>query len=152
MHNELLKIASELAVREVGNPKSVSLARAVSTAYYALFHAVAAFCARQLVGSYRPWKPFCHIYRSLDHGSARKVFDSLGRSPDFGAAANEIGEAFVLLQRARHAADYDLSFRIGRKDTKELIERARQAIYLLDQLSLDESKLLAARLIGRTRA
>lgn len=53
MHLELLKIAAELAEREKGRPNYVSLRRSVSTAYYALFHAVADLCAKQLVGHYR---------------------------------------------------------------------------------------------------
>ena len=152
MHEQLLEIASELANRERGPPRSVSLKRSVSTAYYALFHAVAAFCATQLVGAYRPWKPLCHVCRSLEHGPARKIFESLDRTGEFGVEARRIGKAFLVLQKLRHSADYDIAFRIGRNETFEAIERARQAISLLDHLGPSEGKLLAARLIGRPRA
>ena len=68
MYQQLLLIARELAGREVGRPRKESLARAISSAYYALFHAVAEFCGRELVGVWAPWEPFRHVYRSLDHG------------------------------------------------------------------------------------
>jgi hypothetical protein len=107
MYEELLRLAAELATRDAGEPRWVARSRAVSTAYYGLFHAVAEFCARQLVGAWRPWQPFRHIYRSLDHGQTRRVFDSLRRSGEFSEDAVAIGEIFRQLQELRHAADYD---------------------------------------------
>lgn len=152
MYAELLQIAFELANRETGHPRYVSRSRAVSTAYYALFHALAEFCARQLVGAWRPWKPFRHVYRSLDHVSARKVFEGLRRSGEFSDDAVTAGEIFRQLQELRHAADYDPGYRVSRGETLGLIERVRQAIDLINGLEPEERKLLAARLIGRTRS
>lgn len=151
MHEELLTIAREMAVRDTGRPKKESLARSISTAYYALFHALAEWCARELIGAWRPWQPFRHVYRSLDHGTARKVFEVVRGSAEFGNDAKRIGEAFVLLQKLRHAADYDPAYRTVRQEAQDLIDRAEEAIELLKQLDPAERKLLAARLIGRTR-
>ena len=152
MHKELLVIARELADREPGRPKKESLARAVSTAYYALFHALADLCGRELIGAWRPWTPFRHIYRSLEHGTARRVFEAMRASRDFGTDAKRVGEAFVLLQKLRHEADYDLGYRTIRQEVHDLIDRADESIALLNHLDPGERKLLAARLIGRTRA
>lgn len=152
MYAEFLQIALELANREAGRPRYVSRSRAVSTAYYALFHALAEFCARQLVGAWRPWKPFRHVYRSLDHATARKVFGDLRRSGEFSDDAVIAGEIFRQLQDLRHAADYDPEYRVSRNETLRLIDGARQAIGLINGLDPDERKLLAARLIERTRS
>lgn len=151
MYGELFAIARELAMRDAGRPKKESLARAISTAYYAVFHALAEFCSREMIGAWAPWQPFRHVYRSLDHGNARKVFEGLRGSADFGQDIKLFGEAFLLLQRLRHAADYDPGYRTARREALNLIERAEEAVRLLGQLSPAERKLLAARLIGRAR-
>ncbi|TXN68843.1 hypothetical protein [Methylobacterium sp. WL6] len=151
MHQELLEIALELARRGGGRPRKKSLARAVSTAYYALFHALAEFCGRELVGAWTPWAPFRQVYRSLDHGQARKVFESFRTNADASDGLKRIGESFRVLQKLRHDADYDPGFRTARREVEDLIDQAREAIALLEQLGTVERKFLAVRLIGRTR-
>lgn len=151
MYRELLAIARELAHREGGRPRKESLARAISTAYYALFHALAEFCGRELVGAWSPWASFRLIYRSLDHGPARKVFETFRMSADVSDDMKRIGESFRLLQKLRHEADYDPGFRMTRRETEDLIEQAHEAIETLGRLGAEERKLLAVRLIGRTR-
>jgi hypothetical protein len=74
MHDDLLEVADHLARRDPGRPKQVSLRRAIATAYYAVFHALAFLCANTLVGWSQSWRAVTPIYRSLDHGSARKLF------------------------------------------------------------------------------
>ena len=52
---ELLRIARQLAngvfASHPGNPRDDELRRAISTAYYALFHSLAASCADTLIGT-----------------------------------------------------------------------------------------------------
>ncbi|MGU3537838.1 HEPN domain-containing protein [Methylobacterium sp. A54F] len=151
MHQELLAIARELAGRDGGRPRKESLARAISTAYYALFHALAEFCGRELVGAWAPWPPFRLIYRSLDHAAARRVFEIARTTAGTSDDVRRLGEIFRLLQKLRHDADYDPGFRTTRRETEDLIEQAESAIQLLGRLDVSERKLLAARLIGRTR-
>jgi hypothetical protein len=150
MHDDFLEIAGHLAQLEEGKPRQASLRRAVSSAYYALFHALAALCADELVGYSKPWNVYAPIYRTLDHGRAKDVFKRMlsGADPDMAA----IGQTFILLQEQRHTADYDPSpFRIGRAETLDLIEQAKQAIYRLKTLSKDQRLLVATQLIARTR-
>lgn len=151
MYRELLAIARELAMRDAGRPRTESLARAISTACYAVCHALAEFCGREMIGAWAPWQPFRHVYRSLDHGNARKVFEGLGGNADFGTETTLFGEAFLLLQRLRHAADYDPGYRTVRREVPNPIERAEEAVGVLGRLPPAERKLLAARLIGRAR-
>lgn len=151
MYRELLAIARDLAERETGRPKKESLARAVSTAYYAFFHGLAEFCARELIGAWTPWQPFRHVYRSLDHSHTRKVFETSPSSREPSDEAKRVGETFLLLQKQDHSADYDPGYRTLRRETHDLIDRAEEALELLNRLSSEEKQLLASRLIGRTR-
>jgi hypothetical protein len=83
------------------------LRRAVSTAYYALFHAICDVCNQELVGERNYWDFITPIYRSPGHQSARAFFDRCRSARYFGVAIAEIGEVFVDLQDKRHDADYN---------------------------------------------
>ena len=152
MQSELLQIARELATRKGGSPHWVSRNRAISAAYYALFHALAELCARELVGAWKPWPAFRHVYRSLDHAAARRTFEAARSRGGFSAGLIAIGDLFRLLQKERHAADYDPGYRVSRAEVLDRIERTVDVLQRLGELPLDERKLLAARLIGRTRS
>ncbi|MGD0024006.1 MAG: hypothetical protein ABSC37_05135 [Xanthobacteraceae bacterium] len=150
MHDDLLDIATRLAQLEEGRPRRTSLRRAISSAYYALFHALAALCANRLVGYSKPWDVYAPIYRTLDHGRAKDVFKRMSAShgPDIAS----IGQTFILLQERRHTADYDPSpFPFNRKETLDLVEQARLAITRIDGLTDEERLLVATQLIARTR-
>jgi hypothetical protein len=151
MHDDLLDIAADLARREGGKPRQTSLRRAISSAYYALFHALATLCAKELVGYSKPWRVYAPIYRTLDHGRAKDVFKRslIG----YSASITAIGQTFILLQERRHAADYDPSPpQIGRSEAIDLIGQAKQAIARLDGLPGDERLFIATQLIARTRS
>jgi hypothetical protein len=150
MHNDLLDIAARLATLDEGRPRRTSLRRAISSAYYALFHALAVLCADQLVGYSKLWEVYIPIYRTLDHGRAKEVFKRISYSR--GPHIAFIGQTFILLQERRYTADYDPSpFPLGRTETVDLIEQVRQAILRIDQLANEESLFLATQLIARTR-
>ena len=91
-----------------------AIRRAVSTAYYAMFHALLAGNANSLVGP--PHNPaavesWTRIYRNTNHRNAyNRLRDNRGRfSPGVLAFANH----FCHLQDERHNADYNpgVSFR-----------------------------------------
>lgn len=150
MHDDLLDIASHLAQLEKGKPRQTSLRRALSSAYYALFHALAKLCADKLVGFSKPWEVYTPIYRSLDHGRAKDVFKRI--SSHRGPRVAIIGQIFILLQERRHTADYDPSpFPFGRAETLDLIEQSRQAIEQLSKLSDEDRLFVATQLVAQTR-
>ena len=91
------------------------------------------------------------MYRSLDHGHAQTVFKGILSDPAFGENARIVGRVFIALQDQRHGADYDLGHRIAESAVARLITQAERAIELLQDLPSAERKLLAARLIGKTR-
>jgi hypothetical protein len=150
MHDDLLDIASQLAQLEKGKPRQTSLRRAVSSAYYALFHALAGLCADKLVGFSKPWDVYVPIYRSLDHGRAKDVFKRISSHRGPGVAI--IGQTFILLQERRHTADYDpFPFPFGRAETLDLIDQSRQAIVQISKLADEDRVFVATQLIARTR-
>ena len=84
--DHLLDLADKIARVEVGNPRQASLKRAISTAYYALFHALSQMCVDRTVGSTfrstRYWQIVTPIYRAMDHGSAKRLFERLAKAQD----------------------------------------------------------------------
>jgi hypothetical protein len=105
---DLLAVAAELVERspELGQ---ASLRRAVSTLYYALFHALARSSADCLIGEderERDQMAWTRVYRALDHGFVRNQC----REPAllaFPVQIQEFARVFSFLQAKRHAADYD---------------------------------------------
>ena len=156
MQDDLLDIAGRLAQLEDGKPRQASLRRAISTAYYALFHALARLCADELVKYGNPWDVYSPIYRTMDHSRAKQVFRQIsGRR---GTHITVIGETFILLQEYRHWADYDPSpfalgrtKGVGRYETLDLIEQARRAIIQIESLAPEDRLFIATQLIARTR-
>jgi hypothetical protein len=152
VEDDLLVLAGELARREKGRPKQVSLRRAAATAYYAVFHALAHMCADSLVGWTHPWSAYSPIYRALDHHATRKLFESDRTGRIFGSDVAEIGRVVLLLQEVRQLADYDPKpFPYGRQETLEFVDRAARAIQIIGAFPKETRLLLAANLVTKRR-
>lgn len=111
---DLLRIARHLAAGSIGSgrgrPRQTDLCRAVSAAYYAMFHALALCCADLLAGgspSHRDPEAWRQTYRALDHGLARSQCDNHTAMRRFPPEIRKFGEVFVAMQRVRQEADYD---------------------------------------------
>ena len=64
-----------------GPPRQADLRRAISTAYYAVFHAVATEAADQFVAASQRDSPrYQQVYRSIEHKRLRSVCDDLAKS------------------------------------------------------------------------
>lgn len=128
---DLLEQAAFLARREPTRPKQASLRRAISTAYYAIFHLLIA----ETVKNWKRPADRERLGRLFEHATMRKACierrDRLrepllrGRVPAASiAAANDlifVAETFVKMQQDRHLADYDGSIRWTRTDAKAKI-------------------------------
>lgn len=114
----LLEQARHLGSRERTRPRQASLRRAVSTAYYALFHLLIREAVRQ-IGPNLSDDHFNRIYRWFDHGTMYQVAKEFRQKvvrirnskevliqSNIGAI-QFVAELFVDLQEMRHAADYD---------------------------------------------
>jgi len=145
LHNDLLEQADHLARRETRRPKQASLRRAVSAAYYALFHLLSSDGASLLSPS-RPKALKDVMRRGFDHGQMRNVCagfvqGNLGRPGNRSIPVAtrtvlvllldpllvRVLEAFVDLQEARHQADYDTAKQWTRLDAVKQVQAARQA-------------------------
>ena len=133
-------------------PKTIFLRRAVSDAYYSLFHALAFLCADTLVGvTKRNSVSWRRVYRSLEHGRAKSELQrSDVRSLDVGIA--RIASAFVQLQEERHKADYDPAFTLRRRtDVEQWILLAEAANVDVNALSEELKIELVTTLIFKSR-
>lgn len=151
---ELLRLAGVLAETPGGLPgfTHVGRNRAVSTAYYAVFHRLARLCAIELAGLRPSRDAYHHVYRSIDHSAAKTTFKRVLADGAASQMMKTVAGIFIDLQGRRHEADYDpFSYVANRREMDLLLADAATAIDLIDQLPGPERKLLAARLIGRPR-
>ncbi len=64
-----------------GAPRQADLRRAISNAYYAVFHAVVAQAADDFVGiTHRASPRYGLVYRSIDHKSLRKLCEDVKKT------------------------------------------------------------------------
>ena len=132
-------------------PLPDSLRRAVSTAYYAMFHALASSNADCLVGT--PQDPltehaWSRIYRGLNHNAARR--NLLQDQGLFSPKIRHLAVTFAQLQDLRHQADYDPNTTFSIPETLIWIERAAGSIKSFMQTDGDERRMVAIQaLIGR---
>ena len=132
--------------------KTVYLRRAVSDAYYAMFHALCINNADHLVGvTRRSSEAWVRVYRGLDHSRSKELFKKRtfgSRNPAFQIIAS----AFIELQEQRHLADYDPrpNFR-SRNQVGPIIVLSELAIQAIEALPADDARLLASLLIVKDR-
>lgn len=95
-----------------GTAQEIRLRRAVSTAYYALFHCLAENCADLLAGRVKDKRhneEWLRVYRSLPHRKTRNRCDNPRAIARFPEPIEEFAKLFVKMQEWRHNADYNPS-------------------------------------------
>jgi hypothetical protein len=143
-----------------GPPRQVDVRRAISAAYYGLFHAMLIASADQFVGvTKRSTNQYALVYRSIDHGSLRKLCETAkaqslppkyARNTPAGGLGRNISAfaaAFLELQEKRHAADYDPIVRVKTSDAKLAISSARAALVRFQQSDDEERKAFLSLLL-----
>jgi uncharacterized protein (UPF0332 family) len=146
MVGRLLDLADQLA-RE-GARSSALRRRAVSTAYYAVFHALAKSCANILLPSVdRGSEVYERVYRALDHGTLKKAF------PKDRKSLRNIGDLVVRLQSERNRADYLPPRSVfTREEVRVLVDQARAAVGEIEHLGDDDRADLATWLLFKSRS
>lgn len=116
-------------------PRQTELKRAVSAAYYALFHALCLYIADMWIGTKpdsRGKYAWQQAYRTFEHGKTKaaclRIKDD---SKKFTLLLRYVAEIFLELLRTRHRADYDSLSRFSRTEAMRYIEMAELAIQLL---------------------
>jgi uncharacterized protein (UPF0332 family) len=128
-HDELLEQALHLANRERKNPKQGSLRRAISTAYYALFHLLIS----EAVANWKHTSDRAALGRIFDHGTMKAASNRIQKLPFAGEDASvvnslkDVAKCFVLLKEMRDTADYDNAIFWGRTEAITYVKLAEQA-------------------------
>lgn len=138
----LIRQAKELggAAAGVGQPRNADLRRAVSDAYYALFHFIVLACVESLMPAC-PEGDQLRLTRHFQHNAIKQVCEWVvgpGAIPErvrhslllvrAEVPIRDAALAFVTLQERRHDADYNHLTGLTRPETLTLIESAEDAI------------------------
>lgn len=158
MHEDLFAQAELLATLDARKPKQVNLRRALSAAYYAIFHYLVNEACRIQIGTQHAQSPFRHVLgRAFTHVTMKQACASFGggmlkASVAKGLPSGAVGyysippeirslaRMFVDLQDRRHLADYDLAERFTRSDVLIMIENAKRHVTAFAQLPPSDDK------------
>jgi uncharacterized protein (UPF0332 family) len=131
LHQDLLDQAADLVLKEANRPRQASLRRAISTAYYAVFHLLIFEATKTIVPEksigYLVARAFQHnemkeISKAFYAGAPKKLGTIL---PTVSSDLKHVAGAFVTLQEARHQADYDTAKRFTRAEANTFIQQAQ---------------------------
>ena len=147
---DLMETARGLTELSPRRPSQANLRRAVSTAYYALFHCLAACAANSLIGRTRD-AAWHQTYRALEHGKARTACENKLALAAFPLEVRGFADAFATLQKARQQADYALDVRYGKADVCAAIDRVEDAIAAFEQVDARHRRAFAAHVLFKRR-
>ena len=155
LHADLLDHAEELASPGFrGRPRRVTLRRAVSATYYAVFHLL----ARETAALFARGPALASkVVRTVNHGEMREVsqrvaggqrpkaFQVPGQTYPVSPDLKFVADTFILLQETRHDADYNLDRIFRRTDVVKFLTPARQAFAAWERVrNTDEARLYLA--------
>jgi hypothetical protein len=139
------------------------LRRAVSAAYYALFHYTLKAAADFVIGSANCSTPRYNLaYRSIDHGVLKDIYRQLSAptlndkvkpyAPAGGfAILADFARLTLNLQGERNLADYDLMQRFNVTRAEQAISTASDAIKIFESASVGEHEAFLPLLLFKIR-
>lgn len=149
LHDDLLDHADALIALDARRPRQANFRRAVSAAYYALFHKLIDEAVASAIGRAQSPEALAlrrTMSRWYQHGRMKDVANwfrrhgkeipasvsaLLGYAPPgtsvVPAELVHVATGFATLQEERHRADYDLSVTFTRSGAKNLVQVARGA-------------------------
>jgi hypothetical protein len=159
--DHLFEQATRLIARPpAGRPRQADLRRAISSAYYGLFHFLLASVADEFVGrSQRRSSRYALVYRSIGHRALKELcIESARKTPTaryaahvpaggLGADIQEFARATLDLQDRRHIADYDPQASFRTSDAKLAISAAVEAIRLFANAGQDRRRAFLTLLL-----
>jgi uncharacterized protein (UPF0332 family) len=159
--DHLLEQAARLAA---GRPRQAELRRAISTAYYRLFHFCLAAVADKFVGkTQRKTSRYALVYRGIAHRTLRELCVEARKQkaasrytqfiPDggFSPGLHIFATGAMELQDSRHSADYDPQSQFDRREAQAAIQTARSAIEQFRAAPEDHRKLFLTLLLSPPR-
>jgi hypothetical protein len=158
---DLLAVARLLLSSGEAQPASqAQLRRAVSTAYYALFHTVLRAGAERFMGTGKQQSAgYRLLYRSFTHGRMKSVCESLNVAVLGKTLQQQLGRtavsqemrdfagAFAVLQEARNLADYDPTSVFVLSDSAGLVDAVDVAMVAFGHVAPDERADVLALMI-----
>ena len=154
---EMILMARALASGALGSgrgrPRQAELRRAVSLAYYAMFHSLAKQSADLLVGATRgsrSQQAWLQAYRSLDHrlAAAQCKRPIIRRFP---AEIQRFGKAFTNNQQLRQDADYNPDASFVRSDVLKLIDDTERVVLDFERSDALDKRAFAVYALFRSR-
>lgn len=151
---DLVVTARRTVGRGQGKPRQSDLKKALSTAYYAMFHALCWNCADCFIGKNRrarnqdAWQ---QAYRAVEHGEARKRCSRM-EIRNFPEAIQSFADSFVFLQEKRHMADYDPMSRFTRHEVLTAIDLAEDMIRELQGSNIRDKRAFSVWITMKKRA
>jgi hypothetical protein len=130
---DLLALADRLAFPVDGEPQQACFRRAISTAYYALFHLLVQEAVQNWNG---PPTTQLGLERKFEHRTMKEVSNSVVKgnwrrwsnpSPAVPTQLSGVAAAFVDLQEKRHQADYDNAKTWSAIEVRNLVSDAHDA-------------------------
>ena len=137
-----------------GRPLETSLRRAVSTAYYALFHCLAECCANTVVGgpgSNRNRAAWLRVYRGLQHGTARDRCLERNVIANFPVEIRDFARKFSDMQPLRNSADYNPDAEFSRKNVILHINESEDAIRRFPNTPIADRRAFAVHILMSPR-
>ena len=158
MYDHLVEQAEILATLDPKKPRQANLRRAVSSAYYAVFHYLVEEACRVQIGAQNSQRGFRYtLGRAFTHTVMKQACnsfaggtlkDSVIRALPRNASGNypipkpiqEVAAIFAELQDLRHLADYDRSRRFARTEVRVLIGQAKTYVASFAALPASDDK------------
>lgn len=159
--DHLLEQADRLvAAPPAGPPRQVDLRRAISSAYYALFHLTLTALADEVVGTaHRNTLRYALVHRGVDHRAIKDLCLALSKSPPptkyaafapaglFGRDFLVFAGAFTALQGERHRADYDVGARYRTSNARSAIAQSRSGLAAFRNMPAPEKRMFLTLLL-----
>ncbi len=149
-----IKTARELLPTRQGRPRGTNLRRAVSTAYYAMFHCLARSCADTLIGgsnAIRKTDAWILTYRALDHNAAKRRCQDTKSIGRFSESTRIFAKIFTQMQEQRHRADYAPDAIFGKSEVIQRINDVEDVISNFERESLTNRRAFAAYVLFKGR-
>ena len=153
--DQLLEQGDLLIAVDRRRPRQANLRRAVSTTYYAMFHFLIDQSCRSVFGAAAGRSALRNILaRGFDHGTMRDASQSFSGgtllswmqpiAPALVVPADVkiVARRFVLLQEARHRADYNLTALWTRDEVQRLISDTRDSLSRWPAVAEDDATRL----------
>ena len=137
-----------------GRPRQTDLCRAVSSAYYAMFHTLARCGADLLAGATRASRSqpaWVQTYRALEHGQALNRCRNSSVVSRFPPAIQEFADCFAEMQRRRHYADYAPVTSFTRLHVAMLLDQTAQVINQFNNAPVRDRRAFAIYVLFRLR-